>query len=156
MLFKDKIDSYLNSVLFGSSYGITLIYIEKLLIGILILIYYEHLSNNKTNIILINSFFIYITTGLLFSEIFIVVARLSVLFIYSYWLLLPLIIKNSSTSNKYLLIILLFLLTTIKTNRNTDYVMYKYDNILFQNHDSYKNRKKVYQIYSKKILNGHS
>lgn len=155
LFFKNKIDSYLNNSMFGSAYGITLIYIEKLFISMLIFMYYGYLSKTRINVILINSFFISIIISFLFSEIYIVVARLSVLFIYSYWLLLPILIKNSRLSRP-VLILFFVLFAMLKTYRNTNYVMYKYDNVLLKKCDSYQDRKKVYLMYSKEISNGRS
>jgi hypothetical protein len=119
--------------MFSKSYGISIGYIERFFSFLLIYCYSAKLYNLKRcGIIFVNIFYLYSFVFLYFSEISILLERVSILFIVSYWILYPQI--YSIFSKTYKKIFLLFLLTYgfLKLLAGNGGIWFIYDNILFQ------------------------
>jgi hypothetical protein len=140
------------STIFGAQYGITLGYLERVATSLLIMFYYNKLiSKSKSNILFINSFFIFFIVYFFFSEISIIVNRVGILFFFSYWILWPQIINISEKLTKYLLFFFMAIYLNMRIVSMTNNVLYKYDNIMFKNCQSYQERLKVYEKHSKQL-----
>lgn len=149
---KEKSDFYLNSAMFNNQYGITLGYLERFATSLLIMLYYNKLiDKSKTNIIFINSFIIFFILYFYFSEISIVVTRLGTLFIFSYWILWPQIIDTTTSISKYIIVSILCIYLNIRVSKMTNNVLFKYDNIIFENSQSFQQREKVFNQNASKL-----
>ncbi len=147
-----RTDSYLVSTVFSRQYGITLGYLEKIGTTFLVLLYYSKLTqNSKVNIIFINCYLIFLCIVLYFSELSIIITRVGSLFIFSYWILWPQIIKYSTSTSKFLLFVFFSLYLSIRTITSSDNVMFKYDSILQNQTMSYKERTLIFNKNSQSL-----
>ena len=147
-----KAEGYLSSKIFGIQYGITFGYLERVTTSLLIMFYYNKLINrSKSNILFINSFFIFFVVYFFFSEISVIVNRVGILFFFSYWILWPQIVEVSERVTKYLLFFFMAIYLNVRIISMTNNILYKYDNIMFENCQSYQERLKVYEKHSKQL-----
>jgi hypothetical protein len=134
------IDVYLQNQEASSAYGFTLGYFERFVTSILVYHFYDALyRKNECNLLFINMFVIYLTIFLFFSEISIILERVTVLFIVSYWILLPQIYSCFSKKNKFLFLFVIFIYGFIKISGGNNLVVAVYDNVLL-GHRSYTER----------------
>lgn len=142
---------YLNSPANGGSYGLRIGIIEKIVLFILVLYKYDDIiQHRKANIIFINVLFLYIFINIYFNEVQIYIQRLSLLFSFSYWIIIPeLFIVFRKRNNKMIIILLLYLLTIFKIAFSTNRIIYKYENILINKIDYDKRTKYLDEYYSK-------
>lgn len=142
----DIIWKYVNNNLYSVSYGITIGFIERLITCSLILIYYYKLiSDNRNNILFINSYVLYFIFFFYFAEIKIIPVRVGGLFYFSYWILLPSIfsiIKNKN--NKILFLSYIFIYSLIKMAGMSDNILYRYKSVLFMK-DNFEKRLEVFE-----------
>jgi hypothetical protein len=136
---------YLASFYFNSSYtkpyGLTIGYFERLIMGFLVILFYKKLIINSQNLIFVNAYLIYFVLFFYFSEVGVIGLRLGNLFVFSYWILIPLIIETFNfVTNKLFYLFYLYLYIIIKTFGMTNTILYKYDNILW-GIESYEERK---------------
>lgn len=148
-----KVLQYLGSTMYAKSYGFTFGYFERLLTAFFILFYYDKIQTNRTNILFVNSFFIFISLFFYFSEVNIVLQRVAGNFAYSYWIIIPVIIQKTERNIKPILTIFFTLLLVAKMYLITNMIIYHYDSFLFGKSKSYEQRLHVYQK-NKKIIEG--
>lgn len=112
-------------------FGITIGYLERTITSILIFLYFERLSSDKQKYVFLNCFYIYIFIYLYFSEAYILIQRLPLLFVFSYWILLPRIYDFLKKENKALFLVFIFLYGILKVYSLTNKQILIYDNYLF-------------------------
>jgi hypothetical protein len=114
---------------FSISYG----YVEQVITFLLLIFNQKKLIEQKPeNIIFINSYVLYFIIYFFFAEIMVAIERLTLLFIFSYWILYPEIFKLvRETMNKMLLIITLIGYCCMKLVLMNCNVFSRYDNLLF-------------------------
>ena len=150
---EERTTMYLASTMFGSQYGLTFGYIERFFTFLLVLSYHKKLiANAKSNVIFINCFFIYIFINLFFSEINIIITRIGILFIFSYWILWPKILENSKIVEKIALFVIFSLYMNVRLISQTNNPMFKYENVLLGKSASYNEKLKVYNKENIKLL----
>lgn len=147
---ESKTNIYLSSNLYSKNYSITFGYLERIFTSLVVLGNYSYLTNNSKRTLFVNSFLIYIIFYLYFSEISIVLIRLGNLFIFSYWIIWPLLFQKFESSLKFSLFLVLSLYMILKTYKATNNILYEYDNSLF-NSISYKQRVHTFEVYSPKL-----
>jgi hypothetical protein len=135
----NKINSYskLNSSVF--SFG----YLEKTIFLIIILIFMKDLLNNKSKYtnIFFNSFIIYYGASLIFTSSIVLNDRIPILFIYSYWFLIPFLFDSfKNKNNKILIITYIFLISISKVFVANSSYLSKYENILIDGQDYLKRK----------------
>lgn len=79
--------------------------IERILTGFAIYYYYDKLRNEKYGQIIIGSYTIYFVCYEVLSNYAVLATRLANLFVFSYWLLWPLIVNYQSTIKRKILVI---------------------------------------------------
>jgi hypothetical protein len=144
---------YLLSDLWSSSFGISIGFIERTISFFLFtFFFYEKLVKiKKENIVFINCFYIYIFFYLYCSEMLVLIQRLPMLFIFSYWVLYPQIYNLlSSKRKKYFFVILVFY-STLKILSNYHSEESRYQNIIFK-YDSSERRREIIRSYEKNVL----
>lgn len=143
-----KLYFYLNND-FASAKELSLGFIERILTFLLFYIYREKISKDKYGTIFFNIFLLYMISYLYGSGVRIIFERLGLLFVCSYWIVYPILLKNISKLKKILIFSFLILFCTLKINKS--YVfnvkareLYKYQNILW-NKETYEEKYKIYK-----------
>jgi hypothetical protein len=122
---------YIQSDIFSSAYGLSLGYIERQLSFILVFIFYPRLKKDDQNVnIFTNLFYLYCFTFLLCSEMSILLERVALLFVCSYWILYPKIFNLISKKYKYVFLFLLLIYSVPKIKGNHYGRVHEYDNVL--------------------------
>ena len=127
------IRTYFENELYNSQFGIGLGYIERIVTFCVILYFYELLKKQSNyNIIFINSFILYFIVYFFFTEIRVAVERLSLLFVFSYWILYPNILNLfTRLNNRIIVIFTLLVYCILKLTVGNSNVFSKYDNLIF-------------------------
>lgn len=152
-VYKEKIDFYINSQIYGKSLTISFGYIERILTCVIIFLFYDKLTKEKKNIIFINSFFIFILLSLYLYETQIILTRVCALFAFSYWILWSKIFENLKHSNKLVFLILFSAILVAKCAKSNNNIFYKYDNLIW-GIESYEERKVIYEKYYSTLVDG--
>jgi hypothetical protein len=135
---------YLSSDLYSSAYGITIGYLERFFSFIIFYCFSEKLYKmNKTNIIYINTFYLYTFVYLYFSDMTIILERVAVLFIFPYWVVYPYIYSLLRNKSKQLFLIILLFYGILKLGLGNRNIFTLYDNALLQ-HRTYQDRIIIY------------
>lgn len=125
---------------FAISYGFSVGFIERTFSFLLISHFRNDLIKKRSfNIIFVNSFYIYIFIFLYLSEFRILLERVTVLFVFSYWILYPQIYSNISKKSKYVFLLLLLLYGGFKNYFAHREITSKYENFLISG-DNYTER----------------
>lgn len=146
-----KITTYFANELYSKSYALSIGYFFRQLITIFVLFYYDRiLKHFKSGPIFINSFFILTVFFLYFAEVSIAVQRLSIIFSYSFFILIPVLLELiKPISTRYILILILTTYTLTKINVLSNNILYRYDNSLFGEVQSYKDRMSTFKSNNK-------
>jgi hypothetical protein len=124
---------YTASEIFSSSYGIGLGYLERQFSFFIILIFYGKLiKKSKDNVIFLNCIVIYWFIFLFCSEMLIIPQRITMLFVFSYWIIFPQLYTIISKKNKYIFLCILLIYGNLLLLQNNT-IIHKYENILFGN-----------------------
>lgn len=124
------IDVYLRSKKYGSEWGLSIGFLERTFSFFLVLFMENKLiEKNKSNIIIINSFYVFIFIYLYCSEMSIILNRVGLLFIYGYWILFPQIYELLSKNYKKFFLIVFFLYGVLKC-LTCNNILYYYENFL--------------------------
>ena len=142
---------YLNSKNDAASYGISIGFLERFLTFCLVFKFRNKLlEKQQFNLILINSLFLYVYIQFFMSEMKVVIDRVPLLFIYSYWFLYPQIYTLLSKKNKILFILMLLFYGSLKMVMVNNIQM-RYDNVLL-GYQSYSERKEIIGRVSQTLL----
>lgn len=128
-----QIKIYFALDLYSQAYGISVGFIERVFTFLMLIFFQQKLvERNKQNILIINIYILYFVVYFYFSEIMIAVERLTLLFVFSYWLLYPELYAIIKTNvNKLICFMLLVLFCVMKTSLTSSNIFARYDNILF-------------------------
>jgi hypothetical protein len=136
---------YLNSSVASRVYEFSVGYFERQFTFILIFLFYNKLiRQSKTNIIFINLFYIYAFIYLYGTEIYVVVERIGLLFVCSYWILYAEVYRLISGKNKKMFLFLLIFYGALKLMSGHRFANQKYENVLFGINDSYYERQRMH------------
>lgn len=122
--------------------------LERLLSGFLIFCYYNKLQTiQKENVMFINTFIIYILAVFLFSEFSEISKRISMIFVFCYWILWLCLIKCFYYSNnRRLFIAFIVIYGLLKVSAPIiNQPVCEYDNILLGGIKSYQERKYIFE-----------
>lgn len=139
---------------FAFSKGFSIGHIERTITFLLIICnYYNLLRNNKINVIFINSFLLLFSFQIIFNGLSIIADRLANLFIYSYLVIWPEILRCYKTNKlkRQLWFIFICIYSLLKIEGTYSGIFFKYDNILF-GIDSFDDRYKIFKSNSDEIL----
>jgi hypothetical protein len=135
------IQKYLENDYYSRGWGIGLGYFERLMFLLLVLFFQNKLMKiSKNNIIFINLAFIYWLLYLYCSELYIIMRRIPMLFICSYWIIFPRIYGLISKQKKYIFILLLLIYSFWKLSLNNG-INAMYETVF--NHSNYYERSAV-------------
>lgn len=137
----------------AESYGLTFGYLERTFAFILFLVFYNQLqAQNSINRIFCNCFFIYYFLFYLFSDIAVIVERIPLLFVFSYWVLYPNVLPLLKVKNRHMLSAFLVIFCFLKIATANANIMSMYDNLLFGIH-SYEYRMSIFDRYYEGLMN---
>jgi len=140
---------YFASDFYSQAYGLGLGYIERVITFLVMILSQKKLKEqNAYNQIFINCFLLYFIIYFFFSEIMVAVQRLSVLFVFAYWILYPeLLFSIKESVNKWILVIAILGYSTLKITQANSTISSRYDNLLF-GIESFEDRStKIYNNY---------
>lgn len=128
-----KVRLYFVSDLYSQPYGIGLGYIERIITFMVMILFQKKLKEqNSYNLIFINSYLLYFIIYFFFAELMIAVERLSLLFVFSYWILYTEILGIIKEEiNKLVLVLILTAYCILKLAQANSNVFCRYDNLLF-------------------------
>lgn len=123
---------------------VTLGTLEKIIVFILVYIKFDNLKKNQNDLIMVKAFLLYFSTYFLFFGFGEISKRISTLFIFSCWCLIPRIIKEEQKRYQYLYIycVLVYCLLRIALYNQP---VQEYENFLF-NASSFEERKRLMEI----------
>ncbi len=150
-----QIKIYFALDMYNQPYGISLGYIERVATFLLLILLHRPLValNNRNNLI-INCYVIYFILFFFFSEVMIAVERLTLLFVFSYWVLYPLMYQLiKDTVIKWVSMIILVLFCSAKTITTSSSIFSRYDNLLIGIQDA-ETRKMIHDNNVDEFLKG--
>jgi len=128
-----KVKVYFASELYSHRLGLGLEFFEHNIMFLLILLLKNKLlEQNPRNVIFINAYLLYFIFYFFFSEIMVAVERLTLLLIFSHWILIPEIfglLKNSIQKIAFLVILIPYCFFKMTMMNST--VFARYDNVIF-------------------------
>lgn len=125
----DKLVGYSDSS--DLSYGISFGYIERTFSVLLFTVLYDKLIEQKeSNLIFYNCFWLYYVLFLALYEVQVFAERIPILFMFSYWILYPNVIKIGYKYRQivYVISVILVMLKVVMSNSE---IYARYDNLLF-------------------------
>ena len=150
-----KLSGYFSIIPLDFPLGFSLYYFERVIIFLLCWFVSDNLKNKKYGNIMLNSLYISIFFFLYLSEFSIVAMRFGLLFIYSYWFILPMLLEIYP---KLPIFIVAIAISLFRLNNQINFVgnreVYSYQNILI-NGDSEENQRKRVEDASKYKREGH-
>lgn len=150
-----KLSGYFSIIPLDFPLGFSLYYFERVIIFLLCWFVSDNLKNKKYGNIMLNSLYISIFFFLYLSEFSIVAMRFGLLFIYSYWFILPMLLEIYP---KLPIFIVAIAISLFRLNNQINFVgnreVYSYQNILI-NGDSEENQRKRVEDASKYKIEGH-
>ncbi|MDD4769867.1 MAG: EpsG family protein [Bacteroidales bacterium] len=128
-----QIKIYFAMDFFSQAYGLSLGFVERAFTYLILLLNYKRLIEQKqTNVLFINAYVLYFVVNSYFTEMFIIVDRVSMLFIFAYWVLyaeIVLMIKDKIL--KWFWFSLMIIYGAMKLVIMNSNIFSKYDNVLF-------------------------
>lgn len=150
-----KLSGYFSIIPLDFPLGFSLYYFERVIMFLLCWFVSDNLKNKKYGNIMLNSLYISIFFFLYLSEFSIVAMRFGLLFIYSYWFILPVLLEIYP---KLPIFIVAIAISLFRLNNQINFVgnreVYSYQNILI-NGDSEENQRKRVEDASKYKIEGH-
>lgn len=104
------------------------------------------LSAKNAGHVFINIFYLYIFSYLYLSELRILIDRIPIMFVCSYWILLPRLYKNLKKEYKAIFLVLFFFYSLVKGVIAHKDILALYDNMLFQEF-TIQERLEMYNLY---------
>lgn len=150
-----KLSGYFSIIPLDFPLGFSLYYFERVIMFLLCWFVSDNLKNKKYGNIMLNSLYISIFFFLYLSEFSIVAMRFGLLFIYSYWFILPMLLEIYP---KLPIFIVAIAISLFRLNNQINFIgnreVYSYQNILI-NGDSEENQRKKVEDASKYKIEGH-
>lgn len=139
--------------------GVTLFYLERVVIFILVFFMLNRLSEKRYGIIFANSLFLSVFIFFFGAEFSVLTLRIGILFVYSYWFILPMLFElNDNIGIKVGVLILALAISIFRLDNQLNFIgnkkLYYYENIFLEHKDAKERRKMVVESF--KYLNqGH-
>lgn len=131
--------SYLSSEKWAAGYGLSIGFFERTATFILLFSFRKKLVGSPVAVVFYNIFYLYVFSYLYLSEMSILIDRIPILFICSYWFLLPQLYSILEKDFKILFLLVFLLYAILKISSANRSIVVMYDNLLFQNF-SYQER----------------
>lgn len=143
-----KIADYLSIIPGDFPLGFSLFYVERILIFLLVYFAGYQLMNKRYGNIFLNSIYISVFMFLFTSELSVISLRIGILFIYSYWFIIPMLIeKTMAPAAKIVVILLAAFICYFRVNNQLNFIgnrdIYIYENIFFKHRSANEKWEKV-------------
>lgn len=154
-----KVSVYISIVPDYFPLGVTLFYFERIIIFILVFLMLNRLSEKRYGTIFANSLFLSVFIFLFGAEFSVLTLRIGILFVYSYWFILPMLADlEDMLSIKIGVLILALGISYFRLNNQINFIgnrkLYQYENIFLEHKGAEERRKMVVESF--KYLNqGH-
>lgn len=128
-----KAKLYFVSDFYSQAYGLGLGYIERVISFLAFVLLQKKLkAQSSYNILFINTYLLYFIIYFFFAELMVAVERLSLLFVFAYWILYPEVLAIiKEISYKFILILVLMGYSILKVAQVNSNIFSRYDNLLF-------------------------
>ncbi len=152
--FAVQVKLYFAIDLYNQSYGISLGYIERVVTFLAIILFQNKLiEQRRSNCMFINAYVLYFFCFFYFSEIMIAVERLTLIFIFSYWILYPeLLFLVKKITHKIIVLVAMITYCALKLVTMNSNILCRYDNLIF-GIVSYEERADIFYDNIESILN---
>ena len=149
---KETVLFYVTNAIYSKTYGLTLGYIERTLVFLLVL-FYQHkmIEDNKGNTMFINAMMLFVMICLYGYEFNIIITRVGALFSFGCWIMYPLLLKYLDKPLKPVYWIVISAIILIKINTLSNNVLYDYQNCFIENIDNYDTRKDIFEKHYKQL-----
>lgn len=149
-----QVKLYFAMDLYNQSYGISLGYIERVFTFLAIIIFQNKLiEQRRSNCLFINAYVLYFVCFFFFSEIMVAVERLTLIFIFSYWILYPeLLSLINKVTYKFIVFGTMIIYCALKLVTMNSNIVSKYDNLVF-GISSYEERSDIFYENIDSVLN---
>ena len=154
-----KISVYISIVPDYFPLGVTLFYLERIIIFVLVFLMLNRLSEKRYGTIFANSLFLSVFIFLFGAEFSVLTLRIGILFVYSYWFILPMLADlEDMLLIKIGVLILAIGVSYFRLDNQINFIgnkkLYQYENIFLEHKGAEERRKMV--VDSFKYLNqGH-
>lgn len=148
----DKYLTYLNSI-HGEPLNFSMGTVERICMAVLILCIYRKYLNSIKHLLFFNSFMCYFFLSFFFWDIGIVAARGSMLFQYSYWFIIPMLLYNYNFHVKILFMLAFLSFSILKLSSATKGIIYRYESCLMYNVSSRYERSSIFNTYRYDLFN---
>lgn len=138
--------SYLDYKATATGNGLSIGCLERTFTFIIMYKNYNRIMENDNNLIFYNCLIIYLFVNLFFADMSIITDRVSILFIFSYWVLYPQIYELQNRQNKIAFLIILLIYSVLKMISGNQTLICAYDNLLVPLY-SYDERKTMGLIF---------
>jgi hypothetical protein len=136
------VHAYFTNDVFDSPLVVGKAYMERVVTFVVIMLFYTKLKQDRNTCIFVNICLVYVICFLYFSEMKVILDRLSYLFIASYWIIYANLLNIIQiNANRKLYITLIIIAALIKTGTPRD-ILFKYDNLVF-GIQKFEERKKI-------------
>lgn len=153
-----KVAGYLSIVPTDFPLGFSLYYLERVILFIVVYLMGTKLAEKKYGTILCNSLYIAVFIFLYTSELSVLSLRVGILFVYSYWLLIPMIFEYGNKGIRGIAIILATVVTLFRLDNQINFVgnkdVYFYETVLLK-HRSAAEKRLVVEEAAKYKEEGH-
>jgi hypothetical protein len=138
---------------YSQAFVLSIGYLERCFSFLLVFYFSKKIiKTDKNNNIYINAFYIYIFIYIFFYEMFIFIERVAVLFVFSYWIVYPMIYATISKRKKYIFILILLFYGILKFGSGYNKYYFYYDNVLFP-YKSIKEREYILKTNNEYLIN---
>ena len=143
-----KIAGYISIIPSDFPLGFSAFYIERIAVFLLVYFAGRHLISKKYGNIFLNSTYISVFIFLFTSELSVISLRVGILFVYSYWFIIPMLIeKTMAPAAKIAVILLAAFICCFRVNNQLNFIgnrdIYIYENIFFKNRSADEKWEKV-------------
>ena len=155
----DKIAGYISIIPKDFPLGFSLFYLERVILFLIVFLIGKRLTEKRYGTIFANSLFLSVFIFLYGAELSVITLRIGILFVYSYWFIIPMFFDiKSAPAVKLLVFILAILISTFRLDNQLNFVgnkkIYLYETVLSK-HKSVEERMKIVEEASKYKEQGH-
>lgn len=151
---RELIIGYVQNAVYGKQYGLSLGYLERTGICFFVLFYYHKLiEEQRSNILFINAFFIFVLICLLCYEFNIFITRFGILFAFGSWIIYPKLLNHLDKPFRPIYWFMLSVIILLKMNTISGNVLYRYENVFVSDRIStYEQRREVFEQNRNKLM----
>lgn len=155
----DKIAGYISIVPKDFPLGFSLFYLERIILFLIVFLIGKRLTEKRYGNIFANSLFLSVFIFLYGAELSVITLRIGILFIYSYWFIIPMFFDiKSAPAIKLGVFILAALISIFRLDNQINFEgnkeVYSYETVLLK-HQSAEERMKIVEEASKYKAQGH-